>query len=97
MSEGIITFPSFHAALGIIFIAGLWPIPVLRWIGLIVNVLMIAATPVEGGHYFIDVLAGVVIALLCQLAARRIVQAVPAATAWKERRSSVSIANMPAS
>jgi len=97
MSEGIITFPSFHAALGIIFIAGLWPIPVLRWIGLIVNVLMIAATPVEGGHYFVDVLAGVVIALLCQLAARRIVQAVPAATAWKERRSSVSIANMPAS
>ena len=40
-SEGIITFPSFHAALSIIFMVGLWPVPVLRWIGAVVNGLMI--------------------------------------------------------
>jgi hypothetical protein len=74
-SEGIITFPSFHAALGIVFIAGLWPVPVLRWVALIWNVLMILATPVDGGHYVADVLAGVPIAVLCQIAAYRIVQA----------------------
>jgi membrane-associated phospholipid phosphatase len=72
-SEGIITFPSFHAALGVIFIVGLWPVPVLRWIGAVVNGLMILATPVDGGHYFIDVFAGIAIAVLCLVAARRIV------------------------
>lgn len=74
-SEGIITFPSFHAALGVIFMVGLWPIPVIRWIGAVVNGLMIVATPVDGGHYFIDVFAGIAIAVLCLVAARRIVQA----------------------
>jgi membrane-associated phospholipid phosphatase len=71
-SEGIITFPSLHAALGLIFILALWPVPVLRWIGLTVNILMIAATPVDGGHYVSDVLAGLLIAALCWLLGRRI-------------------------
>jgi membrane-associated phospholipid phosphatase len=74
-SEGIITFPSFHAALGVIFMVGLWPVPVLRWIGAVVNGLMILATPIDGGHYFIDVFAGIVIAVLCLVAAPRIVHA----------------------
>ena len=74
-SEGIITFPSFHAALGVIFMVGLWPVPVLRWIGAVVNGLMILATPVDGGHYFIDVFAGIAIAVLCLVVARRIVHA----------------------
>jgi hypothetical protein len=29
-SEGIITFPSLHAALGLIFLLALWPVPILR-------------------------------------------------------------------
>ena len=68
-SEGIITFPSLHAALGLIFIVALWSLPVLRWIGLVVNGLMIAATPIDGGHYFIDVFVGLFIAVLCIAAA----------------------------
>src|SRR5262245_61763123 len=74
-SEGIITFPSFHAALGVIFMVGLWPVPVLRWVGAVVNGLMIVATPIDGGHYFTDVFAGIVIAVLCLMAARRITHA----------------------
>jgi membrane-associated phospholipid phosphatase len=69
-SEGIITFPSLHAALGLIFIVALWPVPVLRWVSLAVNLTMIAATPVDGGHYFIDVLAGLAIAVVALVAAR---------------------------
>jgi membrane-associated phospholipid phosphatase len=69
-SEGIITFPSLHAALGAIFIFALWPVPVLRWVGLAVNLLMIVATPVDGGHYFIDVLAGLAVAIVALIAAR---------------------------
>ena len=49
-SEGIITFPSFHAALGVVFIAAMWSVPILRWIGLAVNGIMIAATPVSYTH-----------------------------------------------
>jgi hypothetical protein len=73
-SEGIITFPSFHAALGVVFMVALWPVPVLRWIGAAVNGLMVLATPADGGHYFIDVIAGVVIAVACLYAAQAIVR-----------------------
>jgi membrane-associated phospholipid phosphatase len=69
-SEGIITFPSLHAALAVIVAAVLWPIPVLRWPVLGVNALMLAATPIDGSHYFIDVVAGIVLALACLTAAR---------------------------
>ena len=31
-AEGIITFPSLHAALAVIVIAAIWPVAVLRWV-----------------------------------------------------------------
>ena len=49
-AEGIITFPSFHAALGVIFALALWPVRLLRWPGLALNLTLIAATPIDGGH-----------------------------------------------
>ncbi len=80
-SEGIITFPSLHAALAAIFLVALWPVPGVRWVGVAVNVLMLGATPVDGGHYFVDVVAGVAIAVLCWRAAgvlaRRFAEPVP--------------------
>jgi membrane-associated phospholipid phosphatase len=69
-SEGIITFPSLHAALAIILAAGMWPVPVLRWVGLVVNILVLVSTPVDGGHYFIDLFAGIAVAALTMAAAR---------------------------
>jgi len=71
-SDGIITFPSFHTALGVIFIFALWPIPVLRWFGIVINLLMMASIPIDGGHYFIDMVAGTVIAVASIVAARTI-------------------------
>lgn len=71
-SEGIITFPSLHAALAVILIAAFWPVPRLRWAILVLNMTMLAATPIDGSHYFVDVIAGVVIALLCLFAAQAI-------------------------
>jgi hypothetical protein len=61
--EGIITFPSFHAALGVLFIRYFWISPLTRWPGLALNVMLIAATPIDGGHYFVDVGAGALIAI----------------------------------
>ncbi len=63
-AEGIITFPSLHAALAVLLAAAIWPLPVLRWIGVVLNTIMLVSIPVDGGHYFIDVFAGVAIACL---------------------------------
>jgi hypothetical protein len=69
-SEGIITFPSLHAALAVVVIAALWPIPILRWVILALNVAMLAATPIDGSHYLIDMLAGIAVAAICFYAAQ---------------------------
>jgi hypothetical protein len=71
-SEGIITFPSLHAALAVVLIAGLWPIARLRWAVVALNALMLAGTPIDGSHYFIDVFAGIALAGVCLIAARAI-------------------------
>jgi membrane-associated phospholipid phosphatase len=66
-SEGVISFPSLHAALGLLFIFALWPVKYIRWVALVVNLLLIFATPVEGSHYFTDVFAGLAIVALSWL------------------------------
>jgi membrane-associated phospholipid phosphatase len=47
-----------------LFAYGLWKIPYVRWFGLGLNLAMIAATPIQGSHYLVDVLAGMSIAAL---------------------------------
>jgi hypothetical protein len=70
-AEGIITFPSLHTAVGVLFILAMWPVKYLRWIALLLNITMIVATPVDGGHYFTDVIAGALVAALSWTAASR--------------------------
>ena len=72
-AEGIITFPSLHGALAVILIAALWPVPLVRWIGIALNSSMLIATPIEGSHYFIDVFAGIFVACVSLFIARTIV------------------------
>ncbi len=67
-SEGIITFPSLHAALAVLFTMALWRTRGVKWILLVLNIAMILATPLEGSHYIVDVLAGMTIALLTWVA-----------------------------
>jgi membrane-associated phospholipid phosphatase len=71
---GIITFPSFHAAAAVLYLWAFWSVWWMRPIALITNVGMLLATPIGGGHYFVDVLAGVGVAVLAIAAARRIGQ-----------------------
>lgn len=77
-AEGIITFPSYHAAVALLMLLAGWAHPLLRWPFLVLNLLMIASTPIDGGHYFIDVFAGLAIAAGCYLAARRFLVVSPA-------------------
>jgi len=72
-AQGIVTFPSLHAALAVILLAAWWPLPIARWIGLVLDALMLIATPIEGSHYFVDVFAGIAIACASVLVARAIV------------------------
>lgn len=73
-AEGIITFPSYHAALAVIFMIAFWSVPLLRWPGVVLNLALIAGTPIDGGHYFVDLGAGIVIAILSLLIARSLSQ-----------------------
>jgi membrane-associated phospholipid phosphatase len=69
IAKGILTFPSIHAGMGALFIWGAWPSAVLRWPALALNSLMIASAITCGSHYFVDVAAGCIIAVVAARAA----------------------------
>jgi membrane-associated phospholipid phosphatase len=62
--QGLVTFPSFHSALAIVLIYAAWPIRWLRLPIIILNILVLLSTPVDGGHWLTDVIGGVAVALL---------------------------------
>jgi membrane-associated phospholipid phosphatase len=68
---GVVTFPSFHAASALLYGWALWPVRWMRPIAILANGAMLASTPIDGGHYFIDIIAGLAIAALAIVAARR--------------------------
>ncbi|WP_422384294.1 phosphatase PAP2 family protein [Roseibium album] len=68
---GLVTFPSFHTAGGVILIICflrtklVWPVSAY-------SLTMIASAPIFGGHYFIDQIAGAMLATaVCMLIAKR--------------------------
>jgi membrane-associated phospholipid phosphatase len=63
--QGIITFPSYHAALATVFAWGFWRAPAgVRWPGLVLAALTLLSTPIDGGHYFVDTFAGMALGAL---------------------------------
>lgn len=69
---GLITFPSFHAASAVLYLWALWPVRGLGPAAAVLNLMMLLATPVVGGHYFIDILAGIAVAAASIAIASRI-------------------------
>ncbi len=67
---GVVTFPSFHAASALLYGWALWPVRLMRPVAVAANAMMLASTPIDGGHYFIDIIAGLAIAALAIAAAR---------------------------
>jgi membrane-associated phospholipid phosphatase len=61
---GIVMFPSFHTALAIILTYAARPFRWIRPWAIVLNAGMLFSTPVDGGHYLIDVVAGTVVAWL---------------------------------
>ena len=67
---GLVTFPSFHTAAGIVLLWAFWRTRAFPAAAAYV-VLMIAATPVFGGHYGVDLIAGAALAaVICGSLAR---------------------------
>jgi hypothetical protein len=60
--EGIIQFPSFHVALGIILAYAARGMKILFITFLEINILLFISTPAIGGHHFADLWGGVVLA-----------------------------------
>lgn len=73
MLDGFVTIPSFHAVAAVLLTWAAWPNRVLRWPILALNVAMIPATIVIGAHYFVDVIAGVGVAVVALIVSRRAV------------------------
>ena len=94
-AEGIVTFPSYHAALGLILLAAGWSNPWLRWPFVALNLLLIAATPIDGGHYFVDVAAGLAIAWAALALAARLGRALPGAARPAIAAADASVAASP--
>lgn len=67
---GLVTIPSFHTIAAILAIWATWPIRIVRVPFVVVNLAMIAATPVHGAHYLIDVISGIALAAGAIFAAR---------------------------
>jgi hypothetical protein len=90
---GVLTFPSFHGAAAVLYIWVFWPLRWLRLFFVPCNITMIAATPIGGGHYFVDVAAGMLVAAAAIVAARRISKATaPVPCSVTENR--ISLATM---
>lgn len=68
---GLVTFPSFHTAMGVVAMYCTRRDAVVMGLSLAVNLTMIASTPVFGAHYAIDILAGAAVAGAAILTLRR--------------------------
>ena len=71
---GIATFPSFHATVAILTPLTLRRHPRILVVLLVLDAAMLAATVTEGAHYFVDLAAGIAIAVLAHVVARAIVR-----------------------
>lgn len=61
---GIISFPSVHAAVAVLCAATWWHNRLLRYPILLLNILMAMSAIPDGGHYLVDVIAGIALATM---------------------------------
>ncbi len=62
--KGVVEFPSFHTVLSVIMILAMRGFGVMFVIFLVINVFVLLSIPFSGGHYFMDVFAGIGLTVL---------------------------------
>jgi membrane-associated phospholipid phosphatase len=78
-AKGLIGFPSFHAVMAMLVVWYGRHLGYVRWFALGLNSIVLLATPIEGGHHVVDVLAGFAVAAAAVLFAEWIVRGAVAA------------------
>lgn len=63
-AQGLVSMPSFHTALAVLFTYSLRRLPLFFCIAVPLNTLMIFSTPTQGGHYLADVIGGLLLAVM---------------------------------
>lgn len=94
--EGIVTFPSYHAAMAVIFMyvhrgqRFLFPAIV------VLNFLLLLSTPTFGGHYLVDIVAGALVAALSIFIFRQIKGLDSPIDAWSHKHTTQADCSHPA-
>jgi hypothetical protein len=73
-TKGLIGFPSYHAALALFVVWYGRELKFARWLLVGINSVVLVATPIQGGHHVVDVVAGVFVTALAILFAAKIVK-----------------------
>lgn len=75
--SGVVSFPSFHTTLALVFIWAFRGTGIIGWLVTGLNLLMLLSVPYCGGHYLVDMIAGAAV-MLVSLAVMRLWLAGPA-------------------
>jgi membrane-associated phospholipid phosphatase len=67
---GLVEFPSFHTASAILVAYVCRGLRALSWVAILYAVALVASTPLMGGHYFVDLIAGTLLAASAAAAER---------------------------
>jgi len=76
-AKGLIGFPSYHATMALLVVWYLRDVKWLRWPVLALNLAVLLATPIQGGHHLVDVLASFPVAALAIFFTARMAVKVP--------------------
>jgi hypothetical protein len=69
--QGLISIPSLHSAMAVLLVYAVRGTRFVAPVFVGIDLAMLASTPIDGGHYLVDVLAGVVLALALVAFGRR--------------------------
>jgi hypothetical protein len=72
--RGLVGFPSYHTLQALVLAWHARREPWLRWPALALNLVVLVAIPVQGGHHLMDMLGGVVVTVAAILISRRLVE-----------------------
>jgi len=71
---GVVSFPSFHVIWAVLSAWALWPVRVLRLVGVAMACLVVVSTVTTGWHYMADVIAGFAMSAVALGIARLVVE-----------------------
>ncbi|MGH6847932.1 MAG: phosphatase PAP2 family protein [Methylocella sp.] len=61
-NQGLVVFPSFHTTLAVLCACAARPLRILKIPLRALSLLVILSSPAMGGHYFVDIIAGIILA-----------------------------------